>query len=98
LAYAYELGLLIGQQGWVLLTGGRNVGSDGCSQSWCKSNGLTIGILPTDTSAMSKAVDIAIIPDMGTLAIISMSSLAMLSLPVDGCRHCIRNCACLERK
>jgi len=49
------------------------------------ANGLTIGILPTDdTSAMSKAVDIAIITDMGTLAIISMSSLAMLSLPVNG--------------
>jgi len=58
---------------------------DGCSQSCAKAaNGLTIGILPTDdTSAMSKAVDIAIITDMGTLAIISMSSLAMLSLPVE---------------
>jgi len=37
------------------------------------ANGLTIGILPTDdTSAMSKAVDIAIITDMGLA--ISMSS------------------------
>jgi len=41
-------------------------GGDGCSQSWKAANGLTIGILPTDdTNAISKAVDIAIITDMG---------------------------------
>ena len=67
LAYAYELGLLIGQQGWVLLTGGRNVGvMDAASLGAKAANGLTIGILPTDdTSAISSSVDIAIITDMG---------------------------------
>lgn len=64
---AYQLGELIAQQGWVLLTGGRNVGvMDAASQGAKAANGLTIGILPTDnSSAISKAVDIAIITDMG---------------------------------
>lgn len=64
---AYQLGKLIAQQGWVLLTGGRNVGvMDAASQGAKASNGLTIGILPTDdTDAVSAAVDIAIITDMG---------------------------------
>ncbi len=64
---AYELGKLIAQQGWVLLTGGRNVGvMEGASLGAKAANGLTIGILPTDdTNAISEAVDIAIITDMG---------------------------------
>lgn len=64
---AYQLGELIAQQGWVLLTGGRNVGvMDAASQGAKAVNGLTIGILPTDdTNAISETVDIAIITDMG---------------------------------
>ncbi len=64
---AYELGQLIAQQGWVLLTGGRNVGvMDAASMGAKAANGLTIGILPTDnTNAISEAVDIAIITDIG---------------------------------
>lgn len=64
---AYELGKSIADQGWVLLTGGRNVGvMDAASQGAKAANGLTIGILPTDnTNAISEAVDIAIMTDMG---------------------------------
>ncbi|MFE1746330.1 TIGR00725 family protein [Coleofasciculus sp. H7-2] len=64
---AYELGQLIAQEGWVLLTGGRNAGvMDAASKGAKAVNGLTIGILPTnDTSAVSDAVDIAIVTDMG---------------------------------
>lgn len=64
---AYELGKLIAQRGWVLLTGGRNVGvMDAASQGAKSANGLTIGILPgDDTNNVSEAVDIAIITDMG---------------------------------
>ena len=64
---AYELGKLIAQQGWVLLTGGRNVGvMEGASLGAKAVNGLTIGILPTDdTIAISEAVDIAIVTGMG---------------------------------
>lgn len=64
---AYQLGQLIAQQGWVLLTGGRNVGvMDAASLGAKAANGLTIGILPTNnTNAISEAVDIAIITNMG---------------------------------
>ncbi|MGK7900854.1 MAG: TIGR00725 family protein [Hormoscilla sp.] len=64
---AYELGRLIAQQGWVLLTGGRNVGvMDAASRGAKAANGLTIGILPTrDKTGISPAVDIPIITDLG---------------------------------
>lgn len=67
LASAYELGKLIAQEGWVLLTGGRNVGvMDAASRGAHEANGLTIGILPNaNTTHLSEAVDIAIITDMG---------------------------------
>ncbi len=65
---AYELGRLIAQEGWVLLTGGRNAGAMDAANLGAKAaNGLTIGILPTaDTHGISDAVDIAIITDMGS--------------------------------
>ncbi|MBV8883772.1 MAG: cytochrome, partial [Chroococcidiopsidaceae cyanobacterium CP_BM_RX_35] len=63
---ARELGQLIALQGWVLLTGGRNVGvMDAASAGAKAANGLTIGILPDRTNTISAAVDIAIITDMG---------------------------------
>jgi uncharacterized protein (TIGR00725 family) len=67
-ANAYELGKLIAQEGWVLLTGGRNTGVMHAASSGAKAaNGLTIGILPTaDDRGMSDAVDIAIITEMGS--------------------------------
>jgi uncharacterized protein (TIGR00725 family) len=65
---AYELGELIAQEGWVLLTGGRNTGVMEAASSGAKAaNGLTVGILPTDyNSGISDAVDIAIITGMGS--------------------------------
>lgn len=64
---AYKLGQFIAQAGWVLLTGGRNAGvMDAASKGAKFANGLTIGILPNnDSSAVSDAVDIAIVTDMG---------------------------------
>lgn len=64
---AYELGQRIAQEGWVLLTGGRNSGvMEAASQGAKAANGLTIGILPTGTTrSISEAVDIAILTDMG---------------------------------
>jgi uncharacterized protein (TIGR00725 family) len=64
---AYQLGELIAQRGWVLLTGGRNVGvMDAASRGAKAANGLTVGILPSDNSnGISKAVDIAVLTDMG---------------------------------
>ena len=64
---AYELGKVIAQEGWVLLTGGRNVGvMEAANQGAKSANGLTIGILPSEVSkGISEAVDIAIFTDMG---------------------------------
>ncbi|MFN6571858.1 TIGR00725 family protein [Dendronalium sp. ChiSLP03b] len=64
---AYELGQLIAQQGWALLTGGRNVGvMDAANKGAKAGNGLTVGILPNDNQdGISQAVDIAIFTDMG---------------------------------
>jgi uncharacterized protein (TIGR00725 family) len=63
---AYQLGKSIAEQGWVLLTGGRNVGvMEAASQGAKQNNGLTIGILPgSNNQGMSEAVDIAIFTDM----------------------------------
>lgn len=65
---AYTLGKLIAQEGWVLLTGGRNVGvMDAVSRGAKAANGLIVGILPDDCdSDLSDAVDIAIITGMGS--------------------------------
>lgn len=64
---AHELGKMIAQQGWVLLTGGRKAGvMDAASQGAKSVDGLTIGILPgKDSQEISEAVDIAIFTDMG---------------------------------
>jgi len=68
LEQAYELGQRIAQQGWVLLTGGKNSGvMDAASLGAKAADGLTVGILPSrDTQNLSDAVDIAIVTDMGS--------------------------------
>jgi uncharacterized protein (TIGR00725 family) len=65
---AFELGSLIAQQNWVLLSGGRNNGvMDAVNKGANSSGGLTIGVMPTkDNDLISEAVDIAIITDMGS--------------------------------
>lgn len=65
---AYELGKQIAREGWVLLTGGRNVGvMDAASKGAKALNGLTVGILPTaGDRGISEAIDIPIITGMGS--------------------------------
>ncbi|HEY9609681.1 TIGR00725 family protein [Allocoleopsis sp.] len=65
---AYQLGTLIAQEGWVLLTGGRNAGvMDAASRGAKAAKGLTVGILPNSGDrGLSEAVDIAIITGMGS--------------------------------
>ncbi len=65
--HAYQLGKLIAENGWVLLTGGRNVGvMEAASQGAKAANGLTVGILPDrDCLNISSAVDLAIVTDLG---------------------------------
>jgi uncharacterized protein (TIGR00725 family) len=63
---AYTLGEEIARAGWIVLSGGRNVGvMDAVSRGAKQAGGLTIGILPNRGAAMSAAIDIPIITDMG---------------------------------
>lgn len=65
---AWELGNLIAARGWVLLTGGRNLGVMEAANRGAKAGGgLTVGILPDETAqGVSEGVDIAIITGMGS--------------------------------
>ncbi|CAB5079813.1 predicted Rossmann fold nucleotide-binding protein [Olavius algarvensis associated proteobacterium Delta 3] len=66
--WAFRLGQLIAQHGWVLLNGGRNCGIMDASAKGAKSaGGLTIGILPDDnTAGVSDYIDIPIPTGMGS--------------------------------
>lgn len=67
LRWAMELGEGIARNGWVLLTGGRAAGvMDAVNRGAKRIPGsLTIGVLPTAGSRVSRFVDVAIITDMG---------------------------------
>lgn len=64
---AYELGFEIARSGWVVLTGGRNVGvMDAACRGAKTAQGLTIGILPdSEEQHTSQYVDIPIYTGMG---------------------------------
>ncbi len=65
---AYELGKLIAEQNWILLTGGRNLGvMEAASKGAKHSGGLTVGILPSkNKDGMSEFVDIPICTGLGS--------------------------------
>lgn len=64
---AYQLGKLIAENGWILLTGGRKVGvMEAASQGAKAGGGIVVGILPGNNKLeMSDAVDVAIVTDLG---------------------------------
>ena len=64
---AFRLGALIAKEGWVVLSGGRNVGvMEEVNRGAHSENGLTLGLSPEkDASGMSDAVDIVVVTDMG---------------------------------
>src|SRR5450759_287881 len=64
---AYLLGRLIAEQGWALLNGGHACGvMDASARGAHDAGGLVVGVLPeTDTSHMSRFVDIPIRTGMG---------------------------------
>ncbi len=66
LAHARELGRLIAVEGWVVLSGGRDVGVMQAVNAGAKQvpDSLTIGILPSADVRPSPDVDIAIVTDM----------------------------------
>ena len=63
---ARKLGRLIAQEGWVTLSGGRNVGVMQAVNAGAKevAGSLTVGILPSATSDVSPDVDIMIVTEM----------------------------------
>jgi uncharacterized protein (TIGR00725 family) len=68
LANAFELGKLIAQEGWVLLSGGRAAGvMDAVNKGAKDAGGLTLGVLDKAArDGASSAVDIAILTGMGS--------------------------------
>ena len=66
---AFELGRLIAQEGWVVLTGGRDCGVTDAASRGAKAVGgsITVGVLPDGhrSEATSDAADIAIFTGMG---------------------------------
>ncbi|MBX9670072.1 MAG: TIGR00725 family protein [Candidatus Obscuribacterales bacterium] len=65
---AYELGRLIAEKNWVLLTGGRNAGvMEAASRGASEAGGLVVGILPdSDDRSVSPFVDIVVKTAMGS--------------------------------
>lgn len=68
LDHARILGELIARRGWVVLTGGRDVGvmDAACEGAKRVGGSLTIGVLPTAKDKVSRHVDVSIITEMGS--------------------------------
>jgi uncharacterized protein (TIGR00725 family) len=68
LSYAQELGRRVAEEGWVVLSGGRDCGvMDAVSRAAHDAGGLTVGILPgPGRDGMSDGVDIPIVTGMGS--------------------------------
>jgi uncharacterized protein (TIGR00725 family) len=63
---ARDLGRLVAENGWVLITGGRDAGVMKAANEGAKeAAGLTIGILPNREADISPDVAVAIITDAG---------------------------------
>jgi uncharacterized protein (TIGR00725 family) len=87
IALGHQLGRLIAEHGWILLSGGRAVGvMDGVNRGAKAAGGLTLGIIPTTSDAISEAVDIAIVTDMGSARnnVIALTSDVIISCGVGG--------------
>ncbi len=65
---ARVLGEFIARRGWVVLTGGRDVGvmDAACEGAKRVGGSLTIGIMPTAKDKVSRHVDVPIITEMGS--------------------------------
>lgn len=85
---ARELGRLIAENGWVLITGGRDAGVMKAANEGAREakDSLTIGILPERDAEISPAVDVAIVTDTGEARnnIIVLSADAVIACGVEG--------------
>ncbi len=68
-ADAFEVAALAARAGYIVLTGGRDVGvMDAASRGARSESGIAVGVLPdTDARSASRAVDIAIVTGLGEL-------------------------------
>ncbi|MBA3354304.1 MAG: LOG family protein [Blastocatellia bacterium] len=85
---ARTLGRFVGENGWVLITGGRDAGvmraaNEGAKQA---KGSLTIGILPSGNAGVSPSVDVAIVTDTGEARnnIIVLTADVVIACGVDG--------------
>jgi uncharacterized protein (TIGR00725 family) len=64
---AERLGRLLAEQGWVVLSGGREVGvmAAVCRGAKRVAGSLTIGILPSESGAVAPDVDVAVFTGLG---------------------------------
>ncbi len=83
--YAYQIGAMIAQEGYILLNGGRSSGVMEASAKGAKDNGgITVGVLPVDdTDWASQYIDIPIVTGMGMArnVINILSSDLIIALP-----------------
>jgi uncharacterized protein (TIGR00725 family) len=83
---AFDLGKAIAREGWVTLTGGRSFGvMDAVMKGAVENDGLTIGVLPTDTEkGASDNAQIRIVTGMGSgrnyLAVLSSHVVVVLGM------------------
>lgn len=83
---AFELGKAIAQNGWITLTGGRSFGvMDAALKGACEANGLTIGILPMETTkGASENAQIRIVTGMNSgrnyLSVLSSDVVVVLGM------------------
>jgi len=68
-ADAFEVASLAARAGWVVLTGGRDVGvMDAASRGARSEQGIAIGVLPeSDARGASRALDVAIVTGLGEM-------------------------------
>jgi len=66
-ANARRLGELIAREGWVVLTGGRDVGLMKAAHEGAKRvpSSITVGVLPSEDADVCPDVDVAIVTGMG---------------------------------
>lgn len=83
---AFELGKAIAQNGWITLTGGRSFGvMDAALKGACEAGGLTIGVLPMETTkGASENAQIRIVTGMNSgrnyLSVLSSDVVVVLGM------------------
>jgi uncharacterized protein (TIGR00725 family) len=68
-ADAFEVAALAARAGWVVMTGGRDIGvMDAASRGARSADGIAVGVLPgTDCRDASRALDVAIVTGIGEM-------------------------------